>query len=82
MIITKKSLPRRTFLKGMHATLAKKGEVGIVCMLLRSKRAGPFENSEEATFCRILPDLIRAWEIHEQLTAVRTKRCSAFWTAS
>ena len=55
---------------GMHATLAKKGEVGIVCMLLRSKHAGPFENSEEATFCRVLPDLMRTWKIHERVTAI------------
>ena len=58
---------------GMHATLAKKGEVGIVCMLLRTKRAGPFKDSEEATFCRVLPDLIRAWEIHEGVTAINAK---------
>ena len=40
------------------------------CMLLRTKRAGSFKDSDEESFCRVLPDLMRTWEIHECVTAV------------
>jgi len=57
----------------MYVTLANDGEVGEVCLLLRTKDAGFYDADDVAVFDGVLPELRKAWSIHKFVTALNAK---------